>query len=105
MKYGLTEEEIATICCVFKKFPSIKEVFIFGSRATNTYKRGSDVDLALFGESIDYDTIGKVAYELEEKNIIPYFFDVLDFASIKEESLKENIRKYGERFYTSNWLC
>jgi len=91
MKYGLTEEEIATICCVFKKFPSIKEVFIFGSRATNTYKRGSDVDLALFGESI--------------KNIIPYFFDVLDFASIKEESLKENIRKYGERFYTSNWLC
>jgi len=100
--FGLTEEDIKTLKNIFKAHTEIEEVIIFGSRATNTFKRGSDVDLALKG-NINRQLVDTISGELED-TILPYFFDVLDFSSIKEETLKANIRKYGEVFYKQNQL-
>ena len=47
MAYGLTEKEIAMIKAVFEKTPEVESVFVYGSRAKNTYKKTSDIDLAV----------------------------------------------------------
>lgn len=99
MKFGLKEKDIETACNIFKAFNKINAVLIFGSRVLNSYKEGSDVDLALKGD-IDLDILAKVKYILEEETNIPYFFDIIDYKSINNQALKEHIDKYGELFYT-----
>lgn len=42
---------------LLKIFPEINKVILFGSRALNTQKEGSDIDLALFGNNISFKTL------------------------------------------------
>lgn len=100
MRFGLDEENLSLIKSVFEKHPEIREVIIFGSRAKGNYKEGSDIDFALKGKDIDNDLILRIQSELEELNS-PYFFDVLDYNSIKDASLKEHIDRVGKLFYRS----
>ena len=66
-------------------------VYLFGSWARGTQRRGSDVDIAVDGETAD--KIGALR-ELLEESTIPYRVDLVDlrFAS---ESLRREIRKDG----------
>ena len=47
MDTGLTQADIERITAAIKQFPEIEEAVIFGSRAKETYKKASDVDLAI----------------------------------------------------------
>ena len=47
--YGLSDTVIMDICSVFRRYPNIEKVLIFGSRAKGTYSEGSDIDLAAVG--------------------------------------------------------
>ena len=50
---GLTPHEIDLIRAVFRRFPVIREVALYGSRAKGTYRPESDIDLALIGVDDD----------------------------------------------------
>ncbi len=96
-KYGLTDSDQKQMNDIFFKFKAIQKVVLFGSRAMNTFKKGSDVDLVLSFEGKDIISLVKDA--LEEETTIPYFFDVLDEKSIQSEELKEHIRHHGIVLY------
>lgn len=98
MKFGLTKLELEQIYKILHAFPAVKEVLIFGSRATGTFRRTSDIDLALKG-NINNDIVAEVKYQLEEKTTLPYFFDVINYQEIKNEELKEQIDRYGKVLY------
>ncbi len=49
-KFGLPDRTIELINNLFASFKEINEVKIFGSRARGDFKKGSDIDLVLFGE-------------------------------------------------------
>ena len=55
--FGLSDIVIDDLKGVFKQYPNIEEVRIFGSRAKGNYSEGSDIDLALIGEGLTFDTI------------------------------------------------
>ena len=55
--YGLSDTVITDICSVFRRFPNIDKVLIFGSRAKGTYSEGSDIDLAAVGENITFNPV------------------------------------------------
>lgn len=88
----LTEKQI--IKDIISQFDCVEKVILFGSRALNTHKKTSDIDLALFGK-IDINTLAKIKYQLEEKTNLPYFFDVIIYENIKNEKLKEHIDRFG----------
>lgn len=98
-KFGLTDEEITQIIEVLKSIPEIECGIIYGSRALGTYKRGSDIDLALKGK-INLDVVAKVKWILEEETKLPYFFDVTDYKSITNHELKQHIDIYGVVLYS-----
>ena len=100
MKFGLTEKEESAIKGVFDKFPEIREVIIFGSRAMGNFKPASDIDLALKGELIDLNLLGKIKARLEESIPVPYFFDLINLGTVSHKELKEHIQKHGIIFYT-----
>jgi len=85
---GLRREQLDLICRIISKTPSIYKAVIFGSRAKGTFKKYSDVDIAVFGGT-DSDA-SEIAMNLDEENII-YKFDILAYESIENQKLKEHI--------------
>ncbi|MGA2298610.1 MAG: nucleotidyltransferase domain-containing protein [FCB group bacterium] len=97
--FGLSEKAMELIFRVFKGFPEVEKVIIFGSRAEDNFKPGSDIDLVIKGENIDNSMAEVIRNLLQEGLYLPYFFDVLDYKSIKNEKLKSHIDLYGVVFY------
>jgi len=104
MSYGLKDRDMKHIIESFQAFPEIDSVVLFGSRAKGTQKIASDVDLAIKGESVTYETAVRLADMLNEEKPLPYFFDVLHYESIDEPRLVEHIDRVGVVLYSkSHW--
>lgn len=93
---GLNYQTLQTILNIIKDYPSIDKVILFGSRAMGNYKSGSDIDLALCGTQLTTDTCFKVSALLNEHTLMPYRFDIINYASITNESLLEHINHEGQ---------
>lgn len=60
-------------------------VFIYGSRASENYRRDSDLDIGLLGKDrINKRIITEIKDKLEE-SIVPYHVDVTDFNDVSEK--------------------
>lgn len=81
-------------------FPEITELVLFGSRAKGNFKAGSDVDLAIKGAAVSYDTAVRLADVLNEEKPLPYFFDVVHYEAIAEPRLVEHIDRVGVVIYS-----
>ena len=97
MSFGLPQKTITQLKSVFKKYPEITQVKVYGSRATNHYRRGSDIDLAFFSKS-DRDLSSNLSWELDDLPS-PYLFDLVDYNTLNESRLKEEIDRYGKVLY------
>ncbi len=92
---GLLESDLALIGSAAGQIPEIDKVILFGSRAKGTHKRGSDVDLAIKGNNLAYESAIRLASLLNEESPMPYFFDVIDYDAITEAQLLEHIDRVG----------
>jgi predicted nucleotidyltransferase len=98
MEFGLNQETIDKINSVFVKHPEIDKVIIYGSRAKGNYRTGSDIDITLIGNDLEYDLKGVVSSEIDDLNT-PYLFDISIFQLLKSPSLEEHINRVGKIFY------
>lgn len=96
--FGLTAKELQTVIDVLSQFPEIEEAVIFGSRALNRHRKGSDVDIALKGKNIDSVTAA-VAGLLNDESPLPYYFDIIDYHHIDNPDLKDHIDRVGQSLY------
>lgn len=96
--FGLTNTDIQSIVDVIKAYPQVDEAIIFGSRALNTHKKGSDIDIALKGREIGLVT-SAISGILNEESHLPYFCDVLDYNLIDNEDLRNHIDRVGRQIY------
>lgn len=96
--FGLTHNDLQAIIDTIKAFPEVDEAIIFGSRALNTYKNGSDIDIALKGTNISLIT-NTISGVLNEETHLPYFCDVLDYSLIDNQELKDHIDRVGQQIY------
>jgi predicted nucleotidyltransferase len=101
MEFGLNQETIDKINSVFVKHPEIDKVIIYGSRAKGNYRTGSDIDITLIGNDLEYDLKGVVSSEIDDLNT-PYLFDISIFQLLKSPSLEEHINRVGKIFYQKN---
>ena len=100
--YGLLERDIQYIKKALEHFEEIEKAVVFGSRAMGNYKKGSDVDIAIFGERINNRVIFELNDYLNEVYPLPYFFDILNYGSISNENLKKHINDEGKVMYISS---
>jgi predicted nucleotidyltransferase len=94
-KTGLNHAEMSQIMQVLNHDPKVAHVWLFGSRAKGTWKPGSDVDLAIGGESVDYAVINNLNYNLNEETVLPYFFDVILLDHETDAALRQHIDQYA----------
>jgi uncharacterized protein len=100
MPYGLLDRDMMHILDSVRAFPEIAQLILFGSRAKRNFNKASDVDLAVKGPCVTYDTIVRLADVLNEEKPLPYFFDVIHYESITEQRLIEHIDRVGIVIYS-----
>jgi predicted nucleotidyltransferase len=74
MKYGLSDKQLQEIKEILASYESVDKAVLFGSRAIDTYKEASDVDIAIKGEQADWSLAITIKEHLEEETYLPFFF-------------------------------
>ena len=100
--FGISDKSLEMIRNVLEDFSNVDKGIIFGSRAMKNHKKGSDVDIAIQGDEVNWETTSKISGKLNEALPLPYYFDVVDYTHLDNPELKEHIKKYGIVFYQKN---
>ncbi len=102
MNMGLSQNDKDYIINILQRFKEIERAKIFGSRAKNNYKTGSDVDIAIYGDGITLNLISSLRWMLEEEGPLPYFVDIVDYTHLDQGELKDHIDRIGVLIYSKN---
>lgn len=94
---GLKESTIDKINSVFSRFPHIKKVVLYGSRAKGTFRTGSDIDLTIVGELTHWEQL-RIENELDDL-LLPYKIDLSLLHQIENQDLLDHIGRIGVVFY------
>lgn len=100
-QFGLTERDMETINHILIRFPEVKEVQLFGSRAKGSNKSGSDIDLAIVNTGVSEKTIRNLKSEFDDSSL-PYKVDIVNLPEINHPELSEHIKRVGVVFYKVN---
>ena len=98
MRFGLSEAVIKELQDVFRRHANIRKVLIFGSRSKGDYRAGSDIDLAVIGEGVDYGQLLEILTEIDDLEML-YSVDLLDYNKKIGTPLGEHIDRVGKVFY------
>ena len=92
--HSLPEQTLAQIASVLSRFPQVERAILFGSRAKGTHRRGSDIDLALVGVGLDWQTVGAIDTVLDDLPT-PYGFSLVIFDERLDAEVAAHIRRVG----------
>lgn len=98
-KFGLLDRDMENLNKAFLSYNVVEKAVIFGSRAMGNYKKGSDIDIAIFGKNITYDILIRISGQINEELPIPYFVDVIHFETTENKELKAHILTEGKIIY------
>lgn len=91
---GLKKKDIYRMARVIMGVGNIREALVFGSRAKENYRPGSDIDLALKGDGLTLKDILRLSTALDDLDL-PYHIDVVIYDRIGEPGLKDHIDRLG----------
>lgn len=92
--HGLPGEVVEQIAGVLARFPTVEKAVLFGSRAKGTHKPGSDIDVSLVGEALDWRTVGKI-YDALDDLLLPYRFSLILFDHQIDPDVAAHIDRVG----------
>ena len=98
MRFGLSDTVIKELQDVFRRHANIKKVLIFGSRSKGNYRAGSDIDLAVVGNDIDYSQLLTILCEIDDLELL-YSVDLLDYQKKRGTPIGDHIDRIGQVFY------
>ena len=98
MKFGLSDTVIRELQDVFRCHANIKKFLIFGSRSKGNYRTGSDIDLAIVGNDIDYNQLLGILCEIDDLELL-YSVDLLDYQKKRGTPIGDHIDRVGQVFY------
>ena len=82
------------VCDILRNRIPDRKVLVFGSRANQTARKYSDLDLAVLGnESLDFDVASALAEDFSESDL-PFKVDVVDWMTT-DEAFRDIIRRDG----------
>lgn len=94
---GLSESVIQALQGVFRHYPEIESVILYGSRAKGTHRNGSDIDLTIQlkpGNTPSLELHHRIARQIDELDLI-YSIDLSFLQQIENPKLREHIERVG----------
>lgn len=102
-EFGLETAEMEKIKSAIASIDGIDKAVLYGSRAKGNYKPYSDIDISLFGDSLTMADLMRL-YTTIEDQMLPYETDLNIFHTLKNENLKDHIRRCGVVIYDRSLL-
>ncbi len=98
MNASLKETYRTAIVGVLASNEKVERAVLFGSRAVQSQRSASDVDLALFGDQLDLTDLAQMSAALEHLTV-PQKVDLLLFNTVENQALRDHIVKNGIEWY------
>lgn len=98
MTPALRDQDLALLRRTFGRFPCVREVRLFGSRATGHARRASDIDLAISAPDATADQWLELTEALDAAPII-YEFDLVRTERTHNPRLMEKIARESLPIY------
>jgi uncharacterized protein len=95
---ALRDKDLTVLRDAFRRFPAVREVRVFGSRATGHARRASDLDLAVSAPEATPAEWADLCEALENASLI-YELDLVRPEQATSERLKEKIAREGIAIY------
>lgn len=95
---ALREKDLSVLQGVFDRFPVVREVRVFGSRASGHARRTSDLDLAVSAPDATPSEWADLREDLENAPLI-YELDLVRMEQLTNGRLKEKIDREGLPIY------
>ncbi len=70
------------------------EVILFGSRVKGNFRPGSDIDLAVKGEGLDFQQFLRLLVKLDDLDLL-YKIDAVNYRTIESQELLAHIDRVG----------
>ena len=102
MTDGLKDKDRSGIRAVLAASPKVRRAVLFGSRALETFRGASDVDLALEGTDIRLQDLLAIQAQIAKLNL-PVEVDLVVRATISNPELEKHIKAYGREWYRKGW--
>ena len=100
MEFGLSEKTFTTLHSIFRKYPGIEKVVLYGSRANGNCRRGSDIDLTLkIDDTFTHTDLLHITGDFDDSDM-PYFIDVSIYDKLSNPELKAHIDRVGKVLYS-----
>ena len=93
-QYGVSQSIWRQILKTCFSFPDVKRVILYGSRATGSYRQGSDIDLAIDAPSMTDREFAQLWNAIDDLPIV-FSMDVVHLQKLQNEALLQAIRMYG----------
>ncbi len=88
---GIEEKYLNIIIKEIQKNPRIEKAKIFGSRSKGNFKATSDIDIAIYGVNLKTFDEDELMYILNEESDLIYFVDIVNYETLENDKLIENI--------------
>ena len=99
LTFGLSQNILLDFENIFSHYPEIQQVLIFGSRAKNTFKDGSDIDLAVFASNMETSRFTQLWNEIDNLPLV-FRVDCIHWDQLNNQALKSKIIAEGRVFYS-----
>lgn len=97
-QFGLSQKTIHKLTQTFSQHPKIVQAIIYDSRAKGNYHKGSDIDICIDADQMEYSEYCQLATELDDL-LLPYHIDLSLKSDIDNQDLLEHIDRLGITFY------
>ena len=96
--HGLSPGVLEILRTIFARYPEIRQVRLYGSRARGTHRPGSDIDLAVFAPDMTKERLAKLWQDLEASPIA-FNIDVVHVETLTNPELRDHILADGIPIY------
>ncbi len=96
---GLSSLLLDRLLSVFRRYPAIEKVMVYGSRARGDFAPGSDIDLAVFAPGMSPGEFARLWGEIDGLPVA-LKMDLVHFEALGNEGLKREILEGGRVIYT-----
>ncbi|MCY4006786.1 MAG: restriction endonuclease subunit S [Rhodobacteraceae bacterium] len=94
MTDGLQAKHRTAIVNMIRSNKRVERAVLFGSRATETFTSGSDVDIALFGDELTTADHARLVAAMDKLNV-PQRVDLLLYDQVENAALRDHLRQDG----------
>ena len=91
---GLKVKYAKLLIEILSSNPRVERVVLFGSRATGSYTKTSDIDLVLYGQQLTLSDLARLSREIE-LTTIPHKVDLVAARLIEDRDLLDHIDRHG----------